>query len=150
MNKRVSVRGVIRKKDKMYFIHRIKPTADYYVFAGGGVEGSEDLETALHRELQEEVNIQVKVIKELYVLNYEESTEHYFLCKHVKGEFGISDGPEYTSEDYKNRGQYIPIKIDINSLDKFNIVPEKIKELLVNDIKVDNALVNIEKVELSV
>ena len=70
--------------------------------------------------------------------------------KYLKGNFGISEGPEYTSEDYKDRGQYIPVKINLNKLEEFNVVPTTIKKMLVNDIKIDGTLINIKKTEIDI
>lgn len=145
MNKRINVRGIIVKENKIYFIHRIKNKEDYYVFPGGGLENTETIQDGLERELKEEINIKVDIIKELYQLEREESIDHYILCNHKSGHFGVSDGPEYTSPEYKDRGQYIPCSLNIEELEQYNIVPEIIKKALIDDISKG---INLDQVDL--
>lgn len=143
MKKRISVRGIIINKDEIYFIHRIKNDEEYYVFPGGGLEEGETMNEGLIRELKEEINVKVNIIKELYKLEREESIEYYILCKHISGKFGISNGPEYVSLEYKDNGKYIPCSININNLTNYNIVPKAIKDALIKDITEDTNLDNI-------
>ena len=149
MDKRISVRGIIINDNKMYFIYRVKENDDYYVFPGGGLEAGETINECLVRELKEEINIEVDIVKELYRLEREDSVEYYILCKHISGVFGVSDGPEYVSLEYKNRGQYIPCTLNLNELQQYNIVPEVIKNSLFDDInKNDLKKVKFKKIYL--
>jgi len=55
--------------------------------SGGGVEPGEDLSDAIHRELKEELGVEVEVIRELgvvsdyYNLIRRHNINHYFLCR---------------------------------------------------------------------
>lgn len=59
---------------------------DYYETPGGGVEGNEDLLTALHREIKEEVGFDIENIKELgivvdfYNLIYRQNINHFYFA----------------------------------------------------------------------
>ena len=62
---RPSVRGIIRKDDKIALVHHGK--SDYYRIPGGGIEPGKSLEEALVREVKEETGLVVipESIKEL-------------------------------------------------------------------------------------
>jgi len=59
------VYAAVQKKHK-YLVLKNKPGSKYkFSLAGGGIEDGEDTGTAIKRELAEELNIEVEVIKEL-------------------------------------------------------------------------------------
>lgn len=135
MRTKDSVRAIIIDNDELLLIKRIKQDITYYVFPGGGVEEGESLFEALDREIQEEINITISNPERIYQENTETSTNHFFICEYKSGEFGISNGPEYTSVEYQNKGQYIPVRIPIDDLSNYNIVPHLIRDLLITDLK---------------
>lgn len=51
---------------------------------GGGLENHESFEEAVIREVQEEVNLKVKVMKHLYTNNYEHGVEKCFLVQTIE------------------------------------------------------------------
>ena len=53
-------------------------------------------------------------------------------CNYKAGELGTGDGPEFTDkENYK--GVFEIVLVDKKEISKLNLVPEKIKEILVNN-----------------
>ena len=85
---RVRVGGVIPMENGFAFMHRKDvenhPLDEYYVLAGGGLEGKESLEEGVKREIEEEFGILVDVGELLYTYVREENPnqqEYYFLCK---------------------------------------------------------------------
>ena len=135
-----SVRGIVNYNDKIVLIHRIKTkddgtVRDYYVTPGGKIEENESHEEALSREIKEELGIEIE-IKDLCLeiddRDYNDSFQYFYNCNYKAGELGTGDGPEFTDkENYK--GVFEIVLIDKKEISKLNLVPEKIKEILVNN-----------------
>lgn len=79
--------------------------------AGGGVEGDEELEVAIRRELVEELGAEVDVIckigvvSDYYNLIHRHNINNYYLCR------VISFGERHLTEDEANRWKLSPLKI---------------------------------------
>lgn len=61
--------------------------ATFIETSGGGVEANESLEQALHRELREELGVEVEILEKLgyvedyYNLIHRKNLNHYYLCR---------------------------------------------------------------------
>ena len=135
-----SVRGIVNYNDKIVLIHRIKTkddgtVRDYYVTPGGKIEENESHEEALSREIKEELGIEIEIkdlCLELDDRDYNDSFQYFYNCNYKGGELGTGDGPEFTDkENYK--GVFEIVLVDKKEISKLNLVPEKIKEILVNN-----------------
>ena len=135
-----SVRGIVNYKNKIVLIHRIKTKddgtiRDYYVIPGGKIEENEFHEEALRREIKEELGIEIEIkdlCLELDDRDYNDSFQYFYNCNYKAGELGTGDGPEFTDkENYK--GVFEIVLVDKKEISKLNLVPEKIKEILVNN-----------------
>ena len=79
--------------------------------AGGGVEGDEELEVAIRRELREELGAEVEVIckigvvSDYYNLIHRHNINNYYLCR------VISFGERHLTEDEANRWKLSTLKI---------------------------------------
>ena len=90
MEKRVSSRAIIIEDGKLLTMFRRKIKKDgsvkeYYVIPGGGLEESETLEENVIRELKEEFNVDIEIVKFLSTEEYDDTIANYFLCKIVNG-----------------------------------------------------------------
>jgi 8-oxo-dGTP diphosphatase len=137
---RIRVAGIIPIGDGFAFMHRVgvqnHPIGDYYTFPGGGKEEGETLEEGTRREIQEEFGINVEVEKQIYCLKNEEKEEYFFLCKYIDGKFGTGKGPEFSVDPkYAHRGQYLPEIIKKEDVKNITLLPNEIKEKLVQDIE---------------
>ncbi len=106
---RPSVRGIIRKGDKLAMVHSLK--YDYYKFPGGGIEGQEAHATTLIREVKEETGLNVKpeTIKEYgFVLRLQKSDslentifeqENFYYTCEVSEETGEQTLDDYEAEE---------------------------------------------------
>lgn len=123
--KRICVRGIVVKDNELAVIFRRKIkdgiTTEYYVIPGGGVESTEDLEEALKRELQEELNIEVNIKELAFKTEQDDRIEYFYICEYLNGTFELN-GEEIdrnTEENY-----YEPTFISLNKINDFNLQKE--------------------------
>ena len=128
----VRVRGIVIHDNKVLLIKRVRFDGNkenlYYVFPGGGLEEDEILEQGVKREVLEELGINVDVEEMKYIEDFKDTKTYFFKCKWISGTFGTGNGPEFSSDEYKDRGLYIPIEIPINEMSGLNIVPHEIRD----------------------
>ena len=150
--KRTRVAGIIPMGKGIALMHRMgvvkrEDIQEYYCFPGGGLEEGETPEKGTIREIKEELGIDVKIIKKLYELNSERfnQKELFYLCEYIGGEFGTGDGPEFNNDPkYIDSGKFIPKIIKFEDIESTILLPQEIKEKLVEDIKKGN-IKSIEK-----
>lgn len=123
MEKRVSSRAIIIEDGKLLAMFRRKIKKDgsvkeYYVIPGGGLEDGETLEENVIRELKEEFNVDIEVVKFLTIEEYDDTIANYFLCKIVNGtpKLGGEELDRMTPENY-----YEIRYIDLNDIDNYDI-----------------------------
>ena len=123
MNKRVSSRAIIIEDGKLLAMFRRKIKSDgsvkeYYVIPGGGLEEGETLEENVIRELKEEFNVDIEIIKFLGTEEYEDTIANYFLCKIVNGipKLGGEELERMTPQNY-----YEIKYIDLREIDCYDI-----------------------------
>lgn len=119
---RDSARAVIIENDKLLVIFRRKikdgMTKEYYVIPGGGIEKDETPQMAVVRELKEELNVDIEVLRYLGENERENVKDIYFSCKILSGRptLGGEELDRMTKENY-----YEPMYIDLLKLDEYNI-----------------------------
>ena len=123
MEKRVSARAIIIENGEVLTMFRRKKKDDgsvkeYYVMPGGGVEEGESLEDTVIRELKEEYNVDIEIIKYLGTDEREKTIGHMFLCKIIEGIPTLS-GEEL---DRCTEDNYYEIRrVNVNKLDDIDI-----------------------------
>ncbi len=128
-----SCRGIIIKDNKLVVMQREKKGRRYCTFPGGHVEGNETNEECVVRELMEEFGIVVKPRRLIYGFESNGAMQGFFVLDWISGDIHKTDGEEY-QENRKN-GFYNPTMIDLSKLVEKNLVPEEIRDLLLNDLK---------------
>ena len=143
---RTRVAGIIFIDGKLALMHRKdvlkRPEMpEYYTLPGGGLEEGETIEEGTKREIKEEFGIDVELVKKLYEITSEKfnQKEIFYLCKYVSGTFGTGEGPEFSGDPkYIESGKYLPELIDIENLEKINLMPPEIKNRIIEDIQNGN------------
>ncbi len=145
------VRAIIPYNDRIVLVKRTRIVdgriKEYFVFPGGGVEGSETLEECVKREVLEETGIDVDPFKEVYRLRGKKE-EVFFLCKYVSGELGSGKGPEFNSAEYKERGTYEIVAVPTIEISSIDLLP-LVQVALVEDLKKYGSFEGIQFRELS-
>lgn len=119
---RTSARAIIIQNGELLtmFRHREKDgkVKEYYVIPGGGREEGEKLEDAVKRELQEEMNVEIKVLGYLGKREDDETCAHYFHCQIINGT-PILGGEEL---DRMNKANfYEPRFVSISEIDSLDM-----------------------------
>lgn len=147
MNKRISSRAIIIEDGKLLTMFRRKIKSDgsvkeYYVIPGGGLEENETLEDNVIRELKEEFNVDIEVIRFLDKEEYEDTIANYFLCKIINGE------PKLGGEELERMSEsnYYEVRsVDLNELDSIDINAKDI----IKNLKRFEEIMNIELIKVN-
>lgn len=119
---RTSARAIIIQNGELLtmFRHREKDgkVKEYYVIPGGGREEGEKLEDTVKRELQEEMNVEIKVLGYLGKREDDETCANYFHCQIINGT-PILGGEEL---DRMNKANfYEPRFVSISEIDSLDM-----------------------------
>ena len=132
-NRRKRATAIILKNDQILLLHRVKPSREYFILPGGGVEEGESIEEALVREVKEELSLEVKKWRFLFKIENlampSEATihkgnrdEYYFLIEEYVGIPEIG-GPE--KERMNEQNQYHIVWFGLDEVEKMdNVYPK--------------------------
>ncbi|HUC25683.1 MAG TPA: NUDIX domain-containing protein [Streptosporangiaceae bacterium] len=118
-------------------IRRIRPGQNpYWVLPGGGVDAGEDLETALARELHEEIAATADIHSLLHILERGGERQYFYLAlaRTWSANPGDRSGPEFADAA---RGEYHlqTIPLTAEALAAVDLKPDLVSELLVNHLR---------------
>lgn len=111
--------GIIYKNSKVLICQRPKNKglALKWEFPGGKIESNETLEECLHREIKEELNIEIKILRKLtpYKFDYPEFSVilNPFICNYESGDLIIFEHNQILWEEIKNLDSYDWAEADI-------------------------------------
>lgn len=129
MRKRAGI--VLIEHDQLALIERHKQGRHYFAFPGGGVDEGETDEQAAIREAEEELGIQVAILRKVAdIQRANHRAQTYFLVKQVGGTFGTGTGEEYGEVD-PAYGTYQPMWMPLDDVLVKNVVPRRLAEFVV-------------------
>lgn len=134
------VAALIYNHDKTKIFLQKQGNNDFYMFPGGRLEIHEDSETAIKRELKEELGIEedvkLKYISENFIsfsnLHYHE-IGFYFITQIDEKKYNYDKDMEYDPKDEENDGKSKFKWIDIKKIDEYEIMPKYMKEKIVSN-----------------
>lgn len=127
MRTKQRVAAVIFRKKKFLLIHRQKNAEDYYIFPGGGVEDTETQKEAVIREINEELNLRIKIARKLFEFENLGNKEYYYLIKEFSGRMKVI-GDSITNKNIKDSADWYSLE----ELNKINLLPPKAKRKILN------------------
>lgn len=135
----VRVGAIIYNKDMTKIFMQRQSNHDFYMFPGGRLEIGEDTKTAILRELDEELGIKedvyLKYICENFI-QFPHGKYHeigfYFIVKIDEEKYQYFLDREYDSKDENHDGKSKFKWISINELDNVSIMPNNMKEKVLN------------------
>jgi len=119
--------AVIFRKNKFLLIHRQKDAEDYYIFPGGGVEDTETPEETIIREINEELNLRIKIARKLFEFENLGGREYYYLIKEFSGIMKVI-GDSMANENIRDYAGWYSFE----ELNRINLLPPKAKRKLLN------------------
>jgi ADP-ribose pyrophosphatase YjhB (NUDIX family) len=127
---------LVTPNDDLLTIQRIRPGRNPFWVLPGGVEAGEDLETALARELREEIAATVNVHSLLHVLKCGGECQYFYLARVRTWSTDADDrsGPEFSDP---TRGAYHlqAIPLTVQALTDVNLKPDPLTELLLEHLR---------------
>ena len=131
------VRAVLITPDnELLIIRRVRPGQEpYSVLPGGGVEAGEDLDTALARELREEIAATADIHSLLLVLEHNTDRQHIYLARPHAWSASPADrsGPEF-NDPARGTYQLQPIHLTAQALTVANLKPESLAQFLISHL----------------
>lgn len=120
---------------RVILIRRTRPGREpYWTTPGGGIEaGDVSIETALHRELAEELGATAEAVCQVFLntvpTDAGPAVEHYFVARLVSFDPSARTGPEFADP---TRGGYEVVRVPLTNVDlgPVNLVPPRIKEFV--------------------
>lgn len=135
---RRSVRAVlVDDQDRFLLIRRMKPDQPpYWTTAGGGVKPDDpSRESALHRELLEELGARIVIGPHVFLASADNGDavdiQHFFLCRVIRVDPLLRTGPEHTDPA---RGDYHVVRVLPGQLTTIDLRPTELRHYLVGNV----------------
>lgn len=139
MRKPIRAVAILIKDNDILLIHRVNQGNEYYVFPGGGVEDSENVEEAVLREIAEETSLNVKIDRLLYhhhlIEENGESDQYFYICKYVDGVPKVSEKSNEFEENKTGKDFYEPLWYPLSRLRETLLYPIEIRDWLLEDLE---------------
>jgi ADP-ribose pyrophosphatase YjhB (NUDIX family) len=134
----IRVRALLITPDgDLLTIRRVRPGQEpYWVLPGGGVEDGESQETALARELREEIAATTDVHGLAYTLDHGGDWQYFYLARVRSWSADAADrsGPEFNDPA---RGEYHlqPVPLTAEALERIDLKPDALAQFLIRHLR---------------
>ena len=123
---------ILVQDGKIALLERNRRGTRYFVFPGGGVDKGETPEQAAAREADEELGVQVNVVRLVAEVTYHGMPQYFFLAEVTGGEFGAGYGKEMSSAAESDQGSYHPCWIPVTELTTLPVLPSIVARYVYN------------------
>lgn len=108
---RIRIAVVIPKDDEILLVRHVKGNRQYWLIPGGGIDFGETIEDCARRELKEETNKDIKLLKLLFVSEsvskeYDRHLVNLFFLGHV---FNPDEPLEVKGDERVHEARYVPV-----------------------------------------
>lgn len=121
------VAAVIKKEDKFFITRRsYGEFINLWEFPGGKIEVGESNEEALHREIKEELELDIDDLKYLVTVDYDYSTFHLtmhcYMCSIVGGHLNLNahNDAKWVTKSELGEQEWIPADVQVVDAIKMN------------------------------
>jgi ADP-ribose pyrophosphatase YjhB (NUDIX family) len=128
-------RVIIIRSSHIALIKRQRAGHTYYVIPGGGMEMGETPEQTAIRESHEELGLNIAIERLLAKVVFHGREQFYFYARVTGGHFGTGKGPEMIGKYPPDRGTYTPVWVPLKDLERINLFPPSIAQLVVSSAK---------------
>jgi ADP-ribose pyrophosphatase YjhB (NUDIX family) len=128
-------RAIIIRSRHIALIKRQRAGHTYYVIPGGGMEMGETPEQTAIRESHEELGLNIAIERLLAKVVFHGREQFYFYARVTGGHFGTGKGPEMIGKYPPDRGTYTPVWVPLKDLERINLFPPSIAQLVVSSAK---------------
>lgn len=128
---RIRSAAILIQNNALALMERHRKDRHYFTFPGGGVDAGETPEQAVVREAQEELGIEIKVIRLAAEVWFNGNQQFFFLVEQTGGTFGTGAGEEFASDLDPARGTYDPVWMPLEQAAVQNVLPKPVAALVV-------------------
>jgi 8-oxo-dGTP diphosphatase len=130
---RIRAAAILIEDQALALIERHRAGRHYFAIPGGGVDKGETPEDAAVREAEEELGLQVRLLRLVAEVWFRGDHQYFYLVERVGGEFGSGTGPEYSrnAPDDPRYGTYKPIWMKIADIPHSPVLPAEVADLIV-------------------
>lgn len=134
---RISVRAIVLKDNKLLVMDRNRFGNKFISLVGGAVEMAESKEYALKREVKEETTLEIANPRLVIIEDAGEvfGRQYIYLCDYIGGEPRLSEDSIELKITKDSQNLYSPMWLDINDLEKANLLPVELKKQLIDFIR---------------
>lgn len=137
MKKRIRAVGIIFLNGGILLMHRknvkYKKPNEYYVLPGVTCNNEDEIREKLQEEILKEIALKVKVKNLVFHLETNQTNEYFYFCEYISGKLGSIKSIEESKVIYRYSGNYIPEIVRREELINLYLIPEGVKEKLLEE-----------------